>query len=502
MPNRYYCTYLLQQTRYKNGVSTTGCSTIIAYISECGWKRKGLFLVMDMIAWILFAIAAIAVVILFIKYGEAKKQLADAEAKLAADKAVEETDKKKQPVAVAAGVGHVAVAQTDAIGELEKRLNSSLAEVKRLEAAVGDAEKRMLAEREKSESALAKASVAEAMVSQTRSRATEAGHTAVLEAKKETESVRTMLADAEKRLLAVSDPEKRMAELVNAAKRAEAEAASGAERSKILQTEIETLRAKLIQAEAASNAATFAVTAAKAETEKTLRDLFDAQLRDAKTEFERDVQARLSAERERFESEQRRLSLELEKARLNMLQRETEAQQQTEPDLPIRPRPRPVATKNTEIGSQGEEKPLVILADSDANAVKIIAQHLEAGGYTVRSTSSVADAIEVARKSSPVAFALDSTNLPDGDCWSVLSSVKEDPELKEIPVLVFAPNKDKERAMEMGAAGCFAKPVDKAVLVATIKAAMVKRKQRARLAAVSGGTSVARRSSLLTTPTQ
>lgn len=478
---------------------------IIACTRRCGCERKGLFLVMDMIAWILFAIAAIAVVVLFVQYGNAKKQLAEAEAKLAEPRANEATD-KKVPIAAASGVGqvavaqHVAVAQADALSDMERRLNSSLAEVKRLETAIADTEKRMQAEHEKAESALAKASVAEAMVSQTRSRATEAGHTAVLEAKKETDTVRAMLADAEKRLLSVADPEKRMGELVSAAKRAEAEAASGAERSKLLQTEVEALRAKLVQAEAASNAATFAVTAAKAEAEKTFRDMFDARLRDAKIEFERDVQARLGAERERFEAEQRRLSLELEKARLSSMQRDTTPESQMEQDLPIRPRTRPVATKNTEIGNGTEEKPLVIVADSDANAVKTIAQHLEAAGYAVQTAKTVAEAIQAARNSSPVAFAVDCANLPDGDCWSVLASVKEDPELKEIPILVFAPGKDKERAMEMGAAGCFPKPVDKAVLVATIKAAMVKRKQRARLAAVSGGTSVARRSSLLTTP--
>lgn len=457
---------------------------------------------MDMIAWILFAIATVAVVILFVQSANAKKQLAEAEAKLAAQKAVEESP-KKQPVAVASGVGHVAAAKTDALGDVEKRLHASLAEVKRLESAVADAEKKVVAEREKSESALAKASVAEAMVSQTRSRATEAGHAALQEAKSETETVRTMLADAEKRLLAVADHEKRMNELVNAAKRAEAEAATGAERSKVLQTEVEALRTRLVQAEAASSAATFAVTAAKAETEKTLRDQFEAQLRDAKVEFERDVQSRLSAERERFEAEQRRLSLELEKARLLAANREVPAAPASdEPEMPIRPRTRPVTTKSTEIGSQGDEKPLVVIADSDPNSVKNIAQHLEAGGYAVRSASSVAEAVQLVRTTSPVAFAIDSANLPDGDCWSVLASLKEDPDLKEIPVMVFAPSKDKERAMEMGAAGCFSKPVDKAVLVATIKAAMVKRKQRARLAAVTGGTSMARRSSLLTTPTQ
>ncbi|MBC8134666.1 MAG: hypothetical protein H8F28_02110 [Fibrella sp.] len=456
---------------------------------------------MEMIAWILFAIAAIAVVVLFLQTGEAKKQLALSEAKLAEHKGTAESD-KKQPLAVASGVGQIVASQTDALADLEKRLHSSLAEVKRLETIVADTEKQMLAEREKSESALAKVTVAEAMVSQTRSRATEAGHSAVLEAKKETESVRSMLADAEKRLLAVADPEKRMNELVSAAKRAEAEAVSGAERSKLLQTEVESLRAKLVQAEAASNAATFAVTAARAEMEKTIRDQYESRLRDAKIEFERDIQSRLGAERERFEAEQRRLSLELEKARVSSLQRDMPTVTISEPDMPVRPRTRPAPTKSTEIGGIGEERPLVIVADSDVNAIKTIAQHLEAGGYTVRSTNSVADAIHAARNSSPVAFARDSTNLPDGDCWSVLASVKEDPDLKEIPVLVFAPSKDKERAMEMGAAGCFPKPIDKAVLVATIKAAMVKRKQRARLAAASSGTSVARRSSLLTTPTQ
>jgi CheY-like chemotaxis protein len=456
---------------------------------------------MDMIAWILFAIATIAVVILFVQFSDAKKQLADAQARLSADKAVNEVP-KKQPVAVASGVGHVAAPKTDALADAEKRLHSSLAEVKRLEGAVAEAEKRISAEREKSESALAKASVAEAMVSQTRSRATEAGHVALQEAKSETEAVRAQLADAEKRLLAVADHEKRMSELVGAAKRAEAEAANGAERAKVLQTEVESLRTKLVQAEASSNAATFAVTAAKAEAEKTLRNQFEAQLRDAKIEFERDLQSRLSAERERFEAEQRRLSLELEKARLLAERHEAPAAPSEEPDMPVRPRTRPVATKNTEIGSQNDDKPLVVIADSDANTVKTIAQHLEAAGYAVRSANSVADAIQAARSSSPAAFAIDSANLPDGDCWSVLATMKEDPDLKEIPVMVFAPSKDKERAMEMGAAGCFSKPVDRAVLVATIKAATVKRKQRARLAAVTGGTSATRRSSLLTTPTQ
>ncbi len=449
-----------------------------------------------MIAWILFAVTAVALLVVLVRGNEANRRLADAEARLAAaaTQGTVESSVIREPVAVIAGGGHVPLQGVAALGDTEKRLHSSLAEVKRLEAGVADVEKRLLAEREKSEAALSRATVAEAMVAQTRSRATEAGHAATLEARKETETVRAELADAERRVLALSEPEKRLGELTRAAQRAEAEAEAETERNNTLQSEMDMLRASLTRAEAAANAATFAVTAARAESEKTLRDLHETRLREARSDFERDVETRLTAERERFESEQRRLLLELEKLRLTLTHRDSVPPVSEESELPTRPRTRPVPTKNTEIGSGQNEKPLVIIADSDANAVRTISQHLEAGGYAVRSSNSVADAIYAARNSSPVAFAIDSTNLPDGDIWSVLASVKEDPELKEIPVLIFAPSKDKERAMEMGAAGCFAKPIDKAVLVATIKAATVKRKQRARLAAASGGASVARRS--------
>ena len=468
---------------------------------------------MENIAWILFVLAAIAAVIGFIGQSEPKKRLADAEAKLNELEAAL-ANAQKQPVAIATtGIVAPPVNPT-ALADAEKRLNSTVAEVKRLEATIAETEKRVQAEREKAETALAKAASAEAMVLQARSKAAEAGHSATQEAKKETEAVRAQLVETEKRLLAIADSEKRINELSSATLVAKNEAAVATTRVQALQTEAESLRTQLAKVEAFANKAKEALAVAQEETEqvrqetaqsteKTLRESFEAQLLTAKATFEKDLQTRLQAERERFEGEQRRLSLELEKARLDAVQIEAVAAQTppepVEASLPARARTRPTATKAAEIGGEGDEKPLVILADSDANAVKTISQHLEAGGYAVRIAKTMAEAMDIAHATPPAALAIDGANLPDGDCWKVLTTIKEDADLREIPVLVFAPGKDKERALEMGAAGCFAKPVDKAVLVATIKAAMVKRKQRARLAAVSGGGGV-RRSSLLTSP--
>ncbi len=453
---------------------------------------------MDMIAWILFIVAAIAAVVFYLGQDAAKKRAEAAEAKLA--EKISPSESIKTPIAVANGVGPVLVPNVpapnaSAIANLEKKIAGAQADVKRLEAALATSDAKLRDEQEKLETALAKAASSEGMIAQARSKATEAGHSAVLEAKKETEAVRSLLSAAEQRLATVAESEKRISELVSNAKRAEHEAAVGSERTKSLQIEIEELRHKLSKTEA--NASTAIVTA-KAEAEKALSDSFATQLQEAKANFENDLQKRLSAERERFESEQRRLSLELEKARIDAANRVVPAPvvaDNADYAAPVLPRPRPVATKSAEIASDPDTKPIVILADADPTALKTITSHLEAGGYCVHPVGSIADAIHTARTTSPAALALDGTNLPDGDCWKLLTTVKEDPELKEIPVLVFAPGKDKERAMDMGAAGCFPKPVDKAVLVATIKAAMVKRKQRARLAAATGG---ARRSVLLT----
>jgi len=424
---------------------------------------------MDMIGiigWVLFVIAAIVAGALFVGQTAPRKALAEAQEKLRKTEAALE-NAQKQPVAVAV-TANGAPAPASVSPGVQKKLAANDTEIKRLKDAVADAEKQVRIAAEKVVAADAKIAAAEskiasaeAMVAQARSKAAEAGHAAVQEAKRETESIRAALAESEARAAEVSLGNAKISELAHVAERAE------------------LLQAALAQAETRTSEAV-------AEAERASRERFEAQLRAAK---------------EAFDTEKAQLIAELQNVHTAPL---TEPVPVAEPAIPARPRKQPTPTKSVEIGAD-TEKPLVILADTDAKSTDALSKHLEAAGYDARAVQSIAEAMEIARTASPAALALDGANLPDGDCWQMLSAMKDDPQLKEIPVLIFAPGKDKERAMEMGAAGCFTKPVDKAVLVSTIKAAMVKRKQRARLAAASGGASGAatggttRRSSLLTT---
>ncbi|RYF37233.1 MAG: hypothetical protein EOO38_26655, partial [Cytophagaceae bacterium] len=77
-----------------------------------------------------------------------------------------------------------------------------------------------------------------------------------------------------------------------------------------------------------------------------------------------------------------------------------------EPSLEVR-RPRPAATKVSEITGEGAEKPLVILADSDANIQKTLTKHLEDGGYAVQTVATCADILTRARTTQPAALAVD-----------------------------------------------------------------------------------------------
>lgn len=440
-----------------------------------------------MIAWILLALAVIAALIGFAGQRDLKKRLREATARIAEQEATRGAP-EKWPVALATNGVAVPVPDVAVLADAEKRLAATLSDVKRLESAVTEAHQHLSAEREKTEVAVARANAADGKAAQARSKSAEAGYSAVLDARKEADLAREKLSDAEKRLLAVADAEKQIQELSDAARLASAAVTASEKHVALLQAETEELRESLRQAETHVSMASQGAVAERAAAEVILRDGYEARLRDARTVFESDLRTRLEAERERFEGEQRRLSLELEKARLDAANRATvasPAHESMEPPPPIRARP--ITAKSAEIDGGTEDRPLVIIADTDANAVKIIAKYLEAGGYRAQSAASFADALEAARATPPVALALDGANLPDGDFWEVLASLKEDPDLKEIPILLFAPAKDRERALEMGAAGCFAKPVDKSVFIATIKQAMVKRKQRARLAAVSVG---------------
>ena len=76
--------------------------------------------------------------------------------------------------------------------------------------------------------------------------------------------------------------------------------------------------------------------------------------------------------------------------------------------------------------------------------------------------------LRLARQLQPVAITLD-VMMPDMDGWSVLSALKADAALRDIPVIMLTMVDDPERGFTLGAADYATKPVDRERLSQILK---------------------------------
>jgi CheY-like chemotaxis protein len=70
--------------------------------------------------------------------------------------------------------------------------------------------------------------------------------------------------------------------------------------------------------------------------------------------------------------------------------------------------------------------------------------------------------------------------MPDFDGWAVLEALQRDPVTAPIPVVILSIIDEKKRALEAGAAGVVAKPVDRAELLRAVNDACDPRMTKAR----------------------
>ncbi len=117
-------------------------------------------------------------------------------------------------------------------------------------------------------------------------------------------------------------------------------------------------------------------------------------------------------------------------------------------------------------GSQADATVLVV--DDDLVAQHIIGTHLARDGYRLLYASSGQEALVMAREHRPDAITLD-IKMPQVDGWGVLHTLKEDPELADIPVVLVTANQDSSLGFELGAVAFLTKPVDREALLDTIR---------------------------------
>ncbi|WP_395094498.1 ATP-binding protein [Armatimonas sp.] len=112
-------------------------------------------------------------------------------------------------------------------------------------------------------------------------------------------------------------------------------------------------------------------------------------------------------------------------------------------------------------------KPMALVVDSDAAAAELLTHHLQEGGYDVARASSGKDALLLAQELKPAVITLE-VELTGEDGWEILSLLKGDPNIKDIPVVVVSVTKERSRAVQLGASELVVKPIEAGALLGTL----------------------------------
>jgi signal transduction histidine kinase/CheY-like chemotaxis protein len=110
----------------------------------------------------------------------------------------------------------------------------------------------------------------------------------------------------------------------------------------------------------------------------------------------------------------------------------------------------------------------VLVIDDDEAVHDVVGAMLGREGYWVLHARSGPEAMTLAHEQRPDAITLD-VMMPQMDGWTVLSALKADAELRDIPVVIVTMLNDRAIALSLGAAAFLSKPIDWAQLSAVLK---------------------------------
>ena len=106
-------------------------------------------------------------------------------------------------------------------------------------------------------------------------------------------------------------------------------------------------------------------------------------------------------------------------------------------------------------------KTILVVEDNKLN-MKLVKGLIKIGKYRMLETNDAESGIDQIREKRPDLVLMD-IQLPGMDGLSATKIIKEDPDLKDIPIVAltsYAMEGDKEKALEAGCAGYITKPID------------------------------------------
>jgi len=122
----------------------------------------------------------------------------------------------------------------------------------------------------------------------------------------------------------------------------------------------------------------------------------------------------------------------------------------------------PVADSEAETNSAR-----ILLIDDEESSEQLLQRYLAKEGWTVAYAGNGQKGLALAKKLRPKVICLDIL-MPGMDGWSVLSQLKNDPDTKDIPVVIWSMSSDKQLGFALGAAEYLVKPVQREQLVSVI----------------------------------
>jgi signal transduction histidine kinase/DNA-binding response OmpR family regulator/HAMP domain-containing protein len=114
------------------------------------------------------------------------------------------------------------------------------------------------------------------------------------------------------------------------------------------------------------------------------------------------------------------------------------------------------------------DAPVILVVDDDPTVRAVTERFLVREGFTVVTADGGVEGLRLARELRPAAITLD-VMMPDLDGWSVLSVIKGDPALSDIPVILMTIVDEKGRGFALGATDFLVKPVDRNRLIGTLR---------------------------------
>ncbi|MBN1680728.1 MAG: response regulator [Anaerolineae bacterium] len=111
---------------------------------------------------------------------------------------------------------------------------------------------------------------------------------------------------------------------------------------------------------------------------------------------------------------------------------------------------------------------VVLVIDDDTDAIETIQEYLENASFQVYGASSAKDGLRLAREISPSLITLNVV-MPHADGMQVLAQLREDNQLRSIPVLIVSVITDHQKLSDSGAAGFITKPINEQQLIDSVR---------------------------------